>query len=297
VRRNLGKCLSASEVMYLEAAYISCSSADIWHCYQTISFNPSPGFHWKQPRPKKLIDGPRTLVIDHYFPTPPHSIMETIAHRLLENDDADDTDVVRPPPRPAAALAHYIKTTSLVIASIALLPLSSYVLAFSYACNILIPQYELRRKIQSVPRFQPKTILVTGVGTAKGLRIARAFYETGHKVIGADFQPLGIPSCGRFSKALSTYYPLRMPTASGGATLYMRDLIKIVEGEAVQLWVSCSELVCAVDDGQTRELLEHRTSCRTVQVDVDTVGKISDNNEFLRYARSIGLVYCMTLPS
>jgi hypothetical protein len=251
-----------------------------------------------KPQAERLIDGPRTLAIDHYFPTPPHSSMETVARRLPENDDTDDTDVVRPPPPPpATALAHYIKTASLIAASIALLPLSSYVLAFSYACNILIPQYGLRRKIRSTPRFQPKTILVTGVGTAKGLRIARAFYETGHKVIGADFHPLGIPSCGRFSKALSTYYPLRMPTASGGATLYMRDLVKIVEGEAVQLWVSCSELVCAVDDGQARELLEHRTSCRTVQVDVDTAGKISDNSEFIRYARSIGLVYCTTLPS
>jgi hypothetical protein len=232
------------------------------------------------------------------LPHTPHSSMETIARRLPENDDTDDTDVVQPPPPLplAAALAHYIRTASLVAASIALLPLSSYVLAFSYACNILIPQYGLRRKIRSAPLFQPKTILVTGVGTAKGLRIARAFYETGHKVIGADFHPLGIPSCGRFSKALSTYYPLRMPTASGGATLYMRDLVKIVEGEAVQLWVSCSELVCAVDDGQARELLEHRTSCKTVQVDVDTAGKISDN-EFIRYARNIGLVYCMTLPS
>jgi hypothetical protein len=70
----------------------------------------------------------------------------------------------------------------------------------------------------------------------------------------------------------------------------MRDLVKIVEREAVQLWVSCSELVCAVDDGQARELLEHRTSCKTVQVDADIAGKISDNNEFIRYARSVGLV-------
>jgi len=214
--------------------------------------------------------------------------MEAIASRMPESDDIDDTDAVRPPP--PAVLAHRIKTASLVAASIALLPLSSYVLAFSYACNILIPQYGLRRKTRSAAPFQPKTILVTGVGTAKGLRIARAFYETGHKVIGADFQPLGIPSCGRFSRALNAYYPLRMPTASSGSTLYMRDLVKIVEREAVQLWVSCSELVSAVDDGQARELLEHRTSCKTVQVDVDIAGKISDNNEFIRYARSVGLV-------
>jgi hypothetical protein len=228
-----------------------------------------------------------TLAIDHLLPHTPHSSMEAIASRMPESDDIDDTDAVRPPP---AAPTHRIKTASLVAASIALLPLSSYLLAFSYACNILIPQYGLRRKTRSAAPFQPKTILVTGVGTAKGLRIVRAFYETGHKVIGADFQPLGIPSCGRFSKALNAYYPLRMPTASSGSTLYMRDLVKIVEREAVQLWVSCSELVSAVDDGQARELLEHRTSCKTVQVDVDIAGKISDNNEFIRYARSVGLV-------
>src|SRR2546429_4495707 len=92
------------------------------------------------------------------------------------------------------ALPNLPKNASLVTASIAFLPLSSSILAFSYVCNILIPQNGLRGKIRSSPRFRPKTILVTGVGTAKGLRIARAFYETGHRVIGADFQPFGIPA-------------------------------------------------------------------------------------------------------
>jgi catechol O-methyltransferase len=209
--------------------------------------------------------------------------METIACRL---PDADNTGIVRPPP----AAAHFAKTASLVAASIAFLPFSTSVVAFSYACNILVPHNGLRRKIRSSPRFRPKTILITGVGTTKGLRIARAFYETGHKVVGADFQALGIPSCGRFSKSLSAYYSLRMPNASSGATLYMRDLIRIVEEENVQLWLSCSELVSAADDGQARELLEHRTSCRTLQVDVETAIAISDSDDFVRFARSIGLV-------
>jgi hypothetical protein len=276
--------------MYLGAASISCSSSN------TRSFDPSPGFHWKTRDRGKAHDRCPIYPCDQsLLPHTPHSSMEVIACRLPETDnvdDADDADAVRPPPpaETAVTLAHSIKTASLVAASIALLPLSSYVLAFNYACNTLIPPYGLRRKIRSAVRFQPKTILVTGVGTAKGLRIARAFYETGHKVIGADFQPLGIPSCGRFSKALSAYYPLRMPTASGGATPYMRDLVKVVEEEAVQLWISCSELVSAVDDGQARELLERRTSCKTVQVDVDIADKISGHNQFIRHARSIGLV-------
>jgi hypothetical protein len=209
--------------------------------------------------------------------------MEAIAHRL---PDTVATGIVQPPP----ALTQFAKNASLLAASVALLPLSTAVLTFSYACNTLVPQNGLRRKIRSSPRFRPKTILVTGVGTARGLRIARAFYDTGHRVVGADFQPFGIPSAGRFSNALTAYYPLRMPNASSGATLYMRDLIRIVEDEKVQLWLSCSDVVSPTDDGQARELLAHRTNCKALQVDFETASKIKDSDEFVRYARSMGLV-------
>jgi catechol O-methyltransferase len=209
--------------------------------------------------------------------------METVAHRL---PDTDNTGIVQAP----SPVTHFAKTASLVAASIAFLPLSSSILAFSYTCSTAFPQNGLRREIRSSPRFQPKTILVTGVGTAKGLRIARAFYETGHKVIGADFEPLGVPSSGRFSRALSSFHHLRMPNASSGATLYMRDLIRIIEEEDVQLWLSCSGIVSSVDDGEARELVEHRTRCSTFQVDFETASKISDGDEFASYARSIGLV-------
>ena len=81
-----------------------------------------------------------------------------------------------------------------------------------------------------------------------------------------------------------------MPNASSGATLYMRDLIRIIEEEDVQLWLSCSGIVSSVDDGEARELVEHRTRCSTFQVDFETASKISDGDEFASYARSIGLV-------
>lgn len=209
--------------------------------------------------------------------------MEALAHG---QSSTDNTGIFHPSP----AVADFAKNVSLVAASIAFLPLSTSILAVSYACSTLIPQNGLRSKIRSSLRFTPKTILITGIGTAKGLRIARAFHETGHKVIGADFQPMGIFSCGRFSKALSAYYPLRMLNASSGATLYMRDVIRIVEEENVQLWVSCSDLVSSTDDGQTRELLEHRTNCKALQVNVESASRIQDNDKFIRYARSIGLV-------
>lgn len=209
--------------------------------------------------------------------------MEALAHRLA---DANKNGVVQPSP----TVIHFAKNALVASVSIAFLPWSTAVLAFSYACSILLPHNGLRRKIRSSPRFHPKIILVTGIGTAKGLRIARAFYETGHKVIGADFEPLGIPSPGRWSTALSAYYTLRIPNASSGATLYMRDVLKIIEEENVQLWISCSELVSPAEEGQTRQLLEHRTTCKTLQVDMETASNIQGTDEFVRYTRSMGLV-------
>ena len=215
------------------------------------------------------------------LPHTPHSFLTMQATRSTDN-----IGVLQIPP----VVAQFARNASLVAVTIAILPLSSCILAFSYACSVLVPQNGLRRKVRSSPRFRPKTILVTGAGTAKGMRVARAFYETGHVVVGADFQPLGVPPAGRFSKALSTYYALRMPNSSSGSTLYMRDLINIIEKKNVQLWVSCSELVSSAEEGQARELVEHRTSCRTMQLDAGTVSKIKDNDEFIRFTRGIGLV-------
>ena len=188
------------------------------------------------------------------------------------------------------ANAQFTRSASLILASILLLPLSTAILILSYATQVLVPQNALRRRIRRSPRFRPKTILVSGVGTPKGLRIARAFFETGHRVIGADFEPRGVPIHARFSKALSGFYRLRVPTAQSGATLYMRDLVSLVEKEDVDLWISCSEVISAIDDGQARELLEQRTNCQSMQVDAQTATYLDDQDEFIRYTKSLGLV-------
>lgn len=85
-----------------------------------------------------------------------------------------------------------------------------------------------------------KTVLVTGVGMSKGLAIARAFYRAGHNVIGADFEPYGVPVCGRFSTALRKFYRLQKPGGSTGASLYVRGLLDIILHEKIDLWISCS---------------------------------------------------------
>jgi hypothetical protein len=76
----------------------------------------------------------------------------------------------------------------------------------------LISRMAVDGKLQS-STIRPKIILITGVGSAKGLHMARAVYEMGHRVIGANFEPLRIPTCGRLSTALSAYHLLRLPTA------------------------------------------------------------------------------------
>ena len=187
------------------------------------------------------------------------------------------------------SLTHTAKNVALLATLLSFLPISTSVVAFSYAASILVPQNCLRRRIRQSRRFRPKTVLITGVGTAQGLRIARAFYETGHDVIGADFAVANIPVNARFSKALKKFYRLRSPNERAGATRYLQDLINIVETEQVDLWVSCTSQVSATEEGQAGELLEHRTNCKSLQIDAASAGVLGDEDGFVRYASSIGL--------
>ena len=187
---------------------------------------------------------------------------------------------------------HLIQNASLVFTSLVFLPLSTFILLLSYAIQILVPSQDVshrRRRIRRSPHFYPKTVLVTGVGMAKGLKIARAFYETGHRVIGADFEPHGVPVNGRFSKALSNFYRLRKPSAQHGAALYIRDLLDIVHREKVDLWVSCSGVASAVEDGQAKEIVERKTSCRCIQFDVAMTSTLHEKDSFIRYTEKLGL--------
>lgn len=124
---------------------------------------------------------------------------------------------------------------------------------------------------------------------AKGLKIARAFYETGHRVIGADFEPYGIPVNGRFSKALTKFYRLQKPSSQHGAALYISDLVDIVRREKVDLWISCSGVASAVEDGQAKEILERRTNCKCIQFDVAMTSTLHEKDSFIRYTEKIGL--------
>ena len=185
---------------------------------------------------------------------------------------------------------HLAQNAILILVSLLFLPLSSLILFLSYAISPLVRNHDaLRKQNRSNAAFRPRTILVTGVGMSKGLTLARAFYLAGHNVIGADFQPYGIPPCGRFSRALRKFYALPKPNNIDGAALYIDALLYVVQTERVDLWVSCSGVASAVEDGQAKEVLERKTNCGCIQFDVPTTSMLHEKDTFIIETQRLGL--------
>ena len=185
---------------------------------------------------------------------------------------------------------HFAQNTSLIVLSLFLLPIDTFVLLSSYALQALTTPYATRRRImRSSSNFHPKTILVTGMGMAKGLALARLFYEAGHDVIGADFEPYGVPVSGRFSKALKKFYALPKPNDQNGSACYIQDLLNIVKKEQVNLWVSCSGVASAVEDGRAKEVVERQSICKAIQFDVKTTAMLHEKYTFIQKTKSLGL--------
>lgn len=197
-------------------------------------------------------------------------------------------------------LAHAAQNIFLILLSLAFLPLDLTILFLSYAIRYFFysgnkPGVLASGVQQASKDGQPKkTILVTGVGMTKGLALARAFYQAGHRVIGADFEP-GF-ACGRFSTALSGFYTLRKPTTSSSSSgssssskLYVQDLINVIVREHVDLWVSCSGVASAVEDGEAKEMIEQQTNCKAIQFNVRATQMLHEKHTFVEHTKQIGL--------
>ena len=212
----------------------------------------------------------------------PHA---TVANNMLA--------LQKPPARPGAQqiqqYVHPLKNVLLALLSLFFLPLDTALLFFSYALRIIRRDESTRRRRRSSPGFRPRTVLVTGLGMAKGLCLARMFYEAGHDVIGADFEPDGVPVCGRASRALKKFYRLSLPDPKTGAARYIQDLLNLVCRENVDLWVSCSGVASALEEAQAKEIVEHRTSCRAIQFDLNLIETLHAKDAFIAYTAKIGL--------
>ena len=191
--------------------------------------------------------------------------------------------------------AHAAQDIALILLSLAFLPLDTFIVCLSYAVTYFYPiqAIEHRRHVRSTntPYFEPRTILVTGVGMTKGLVLARLFYAAGHNVIGADFEPKALPtSAGRASRALKSFHKLSKPDGSREKSArYTQELLNLVRQQKVDIWVSCSGVASAVEDGQAKEMIELVTNCKCVQYDVATTKKLHEKHSFMDHTKSIGL--------
>lgn len=188
----------------------------------------------------------------------------------------------------SSVLSHRLRDASLIVTSLICLPLSTLILLLSHVYSIILQSKAnvARQRMRSSPKFQPRTVLVTGVGMTKGLCLARMFYEAGHDVIGADFSDF---ACGKHSLALKSYHRLQKPSASTGSTLYIQGLVNIIVENDVELWVSCSGVASAVEDGQAKEIIEARTECKAVQFNVKDTQMLHEKHTFIEHTASIGL--------
>lgn len=144
----------------------------------------------------------------------------------------------------SSVLLHRLQKTALVALSIVFLPLDTSILVISYILSYVFHnECEDNRKItRSDLNFKPSNVLVTEVGMTKGLVLTGSFYEAGHNVVGADFEGNGSLVCGRVSKSLSIFHPLRKPDAQYSSVPYIQSLLDIILKEKIDVWFSCSAL-------------------------------------------------------
>ncbi|KPI42081.1 uncharacterized protein AB675_5506 [Cyphellophora attinorum] len=176
------------------------------------------------------------------------------------------------------------KNASLILLSLLFLPLTTGITIWASVVGWAFKRNAIR------PETPRRNVLVTGVGMSKGLVLARAFHLAGHNVIGADFEPSGALSMGRASKAISRFYRLRSVTSRDSSTVYVQDLMKIIVTEKIDLWVSCSGVASAVEDGEAKEIIEKRTACRAVQFDIETTQTLHEKHTFIKHAGKCGLI-------
>ncbi|EME40342.1 hypothetical protein DOTSEDRAFT_74965 [Dothistroma septosporum NZE10] len=187
----------------------------------------------------------------------------------------------------SSALAHTGQNALLIALSLFFLPLDVTVLLLSY---IVRPFWRTSYQLEALHHADDqKTVLVTGVGMTKGLVLARAFSRAGHKVVGADFEPNGALVPGRVSNSLAGFYRLQKPDASRGSVPYIQGLLDVILKEKVDLWVSCSGVASAVEDGEAKEVIENRTDCRAIQFDVATTQTLHEKHTFIDHTQELGL--------
>jgi hypothetical protein len=183
---------------------------------------------------------------------------------------------------------HFGKNVLLLLLSIVTVPFSATLVFISLAISAFNDHPKASQQDGSAKR---KTILVTGVSMTKGLSIARSLSQnTPHRIIGADISSL---SPGRFSKSIAKYYRLDTPHGDD-AEPYIDSILSVIQSEKVDLWISCSSVVAAVEDGQVVRLAQAAAKqsgrvFEAIQFNENVVEKFHEKDKFIDYIASLNL--------
>jgi hypothetical protein len=193
---------------------------------------------------------------------------------------------------PPLYYGHVGKNVALLALSFLCLPLSAaLVLLARVFARLSSASHNVPHPNEKDAAVQRKTILVTGVSMSKGLTIARILNQhTRHRVIGADISSL---SPGRFSTAITRYYCLDTPNGDD-AEPYVDSILSVIRHESVDLWISCSSVVAAVEDGQVVRLAKAQAAkagrrFEAIQFNEDEVEKFHEKDKFIEHIASLDL--------
>ncbi|EAW13535.1 uncharacterized protein ACLA_055830 [Aspergillus clavatus NRRL 1] len=185
---------------------------------------------------------------------------------------------------------HVPKNILLIILSVLCLPISAIITLVSLLLSY-ITEDGMSQSV-SPSDVSRKTILVTGISMTKGLTIARLLAKhTSHRIIAADTEPIYFTSPGRYSRSIAEFYRLDSPDAKS-VQPYSDSLLSVIREESVDLWISCSSVVGALEDGEVMRSAqtERGEGFRAVQFDSEAVEKLHEKDAFMEYIESLGLL-------
>lgn len=170
-----------------------------------------------------------------------------------------------------------------------LFPFSLGCLIVNYTILSLVPRKNLRKRFRRTPGFRPRKILITGVSTPYGLRLARAFYETGHDVVGVDHRDSYLPLHPRWSISLLKFHILKTQTDGPTKNSLARDLLSLIQVEFADLWIDCSSSTSSPNFREASRLIEQKTSCVCFADPQQATNSFSRPRAFLEFVLRCGL--------
>ncbi|KAF2649491.1 hypothetical protein K491DRAFT_610687 [Lophiostoma macrostomum CBS 122681] len=190
---------------------------------------------------------------------------------------------------PAFFYRHVPKNTLLILLSILCLPVSTLIVLYGFLQSRLDGRQAKRTHIQN--EATQKTILVTGVSMTKGLCITRILSRnTPHRILGADIEHTPFTSPGRYSTSISSFHRLTAPDGEN-AEPYIDSLLSLIRRQKVDIWISCSSVVSAVEDGEVAQLAQKAmgSEFRAVQFSPEVVQRLHEKDSFVEYVQALGL--------